>query len=170
MVLIFFLLVSEQIFAHNNNSFFDDHAAVFEQEFFDEPVVTKEQTTAKTNIASLVSKQIPVNIQQISAYIVAFEQQHIVFQNNILLEKLSKNLQANEEQTEDDCNCLNDCSCLECQCANCPMASSCHGTSVILLQDIMSGIEPVHENLYLTKFSVFISQPHTLLFRPPIKA
>jgi hypothetical protein len=167
-MLTFFLLTSEQVFAHNNHSFFNEQSTRFEQSFLDEQAVTVNTTVENRSPTKMVGEQLSdIALQQAQRYISLLLKKRIVFPNHILLNQLRQK-QHKDKQADDDCNCLNDCSCLDCQCANCPMATACHGISVALLHDIIVFAQPIHENLVFTTITYFISQPHANLYRPPI--
>ncbi|PCI63271.1 MAG: hypothetical protein COB35_01370 [Gammaproteobacteria bacterium] len=172
IMLAFILFASKQVFAHVDHSFFNEQSSRYNQSFFDEGFNAKNASTEKKSLRQTSF----IDVKQ-AKIIFPFEidsvilQQRIVFQNHMLLSQLNYDKNQEKEafqQTEDDCNCLNDCSCLECQCADCPMSVGCGAASVVLLNDIITSVQPTHENLVSTTNDYFNSQPHTLPFRPPI--
>ncbi len=185
IMLAFFLLASEQVFAHTNHAFFEPLDNGYEQSFFDESsepdniMANKLRLKNLNNVQADTSSEIKqnklvdillTNVLLTKNFVTSVLQKSIVFQNHILLQQVSKNTHQDEKIADDDCNCLNDCACLDYQCANCPMTSSCNGTSVMLLNNILAAVQPSHEKSVNTIVNAFISQPHTLLLRPPISA
>lgn len=156
IVLVFFLLVSEQVLAHANHSFYEQDDATFEQSFFDDETDIEQPLLKYRQFKQFYS----LNVQF---------QKTLIFQNLDLFQLVLK-YDVEKKQIEDDCNCLNNCSCLDCQCANCPMGTGCHSSSAALLHNIIAVIQPFHNQSTFAVYSDFISQPHTLLFRPPIPA
>lgn len=180
ILLVLGLLVSEQVFAHTNHAFFEPLDNGFEQSFFDgssEPdsivankLLLENRNKVQADTSSETKQDKLANILLAKNFVISVLQKSIVFQNHILLQQVSNNTHQDEKIADDDCNCLNDCSCLECQCANCPMTSSCNATSVMLLNNILAAVQPNHEKSVNTTVNAFISQPHTIPFRPPILA
>lgn len=177
IVIAFFLLVSEQVFAHENHSFFEFQPAGYNQSFFDDEELIETPSIEETFTNDTVCKLFSIReIQQVQnklffAFSADTTQERIIFQNHILTSQpnhAKSQAIITLQQIEEECNCLNDCSCLECQCADCPMATSCHATSMVLLDDIITVVQPIHESLVSTTNYYFSSQPHTLPFRPPI--
>lgn len=177
VVITFFLLASEQVFAHANHSFFDEQSSSYNQSFFDDATITETNSVknAKHKTIINVNQATMVNIQQAqNNYFNLALKNKIIFQNHILVQQLrikkTTQVKSKISQEEEECNCLNDCSCLECQCADCPMSVSCSAVSIILPNSNITTVQPIHEYLVINPISCFISQLLSLPFRPPIAA
>ena len=174
VVLTFFLLASEQVFAHANHSFFEFQPASYNQSFFDDNETNIiEATFTKNTLCEQFSINDIKQAENESFFMLSALTEHksVFFENHVLLSQPSQNKNQKKialQQIEEECNCLNDCSCLECQCADCPMSVSCSAVSIVLPNSNITTVQPIHEYLVINTISYFISQPHTLLFRPPI--
>ena len=177
VAITFFLLASEQVFAHANHSFFDEQSSNYSQSFFDEATITETNSVKdaihKTMVNANQATMVDIQQAQNHSFNLALKNK-IVFQNHLLVQQLrikkTTQVKSKISQEEEECNCLNDCSCLECQCADCPMSVSCSAVSMVLSNSNITTVQPIHEYLVLSTINYFISQPHTLPFRPPIAA